>query len=102
MRTRGIVSLLPTVLLCLPSLVGGMALAINLLLQRKIEQWGQVSSSAIAMAAFLGGPLVALAAIVSGLMAFSRTLSYGVKCAQWTIVGLATIVTLSLNFHFGM
>lgn len=37
MHTRGIISLIPTVLLCLPSLAGGVTLLGNVLLQRRIE-----------------------------------------------------------------
>ncbi|MFB3815744.1 MAG: hypothetical protein ACE14L_16700 [Terriglobales bacterium] len=98
---KGISTLFLTVLLCLPSLVGGTALLLNLLRYRNIGDWEQVSSALIASGIFFGGPLVALAALVGGAIAFSRGVSLQVKYAHLVIVILATIATLALLLRFG-
>ena len=98
---KGIVSLAVTVFLCLPSLVGGAAFLRNLLLYRDIEKWEQTSSALIALGVFIGWPLVAVAAVVGGIVAFSRSVSVGIKYAHLLVVGLATIATLFLLFRFG-
>ena len=74
----------------------------NVLLQRRIEEWGSVSSVAVASAVFVGLPLVAAAAVVGGLAGLNRTVSQKVKYAHYFIVSLATIATFSLTFHFGI
>jgi hypothetical protein len=66
MQSRGTVSLVSTVLLCIPSLVGAGSLVMNELIQRHIEEWGIVSSVSVASAVFFGWPLVTAAAIVGG------------------------------------
>ncbi len=102
MRTRGIFSLVPNVLLCLPSLGGGVALLGNVVLQQRIEKWGVVSSCLVALAVYLGGPLVTAAMVVSGLAGLSGRVSPRVKYAHYIIVSLATVATVSVTFHFGM
>jgi hypothetical protein len=42
------------------------------------------------------------AAIVSSLMGLNRRVSQGIKYTQYMIVGLATVATFSLSFHFGI
>ena len=102
MQTRGIVSLVPTVLLCLPSFAGAAAVLVNLLLQRHIEEWGTVSSLVIATAVFMGRPLLVTAAVVAWLVGVNRSVSQKVKYAHYIIVTLATIATFSMTFRFGM
>ena len=102
MQTRGIASLVLTVLLCLPSLAGAAVVLVNVLLQRRIEEWGVASSVTVASAVFVGMPLVAGAAVVGGLVGLNRTVPQEVKYAHYCIVGLATIATFSLTFHFGI
>jgi hypothetical protein len=99
MHTKGIVSLFATVLFCLPSLLGGAALVINLLVYENITQWGQTSSAFVALGVFLGGPLVVLAAFVGGSTAL-RSVPAEFKYAQLAVVGVAAIATLSLLFRF--
>ena len=100
MHTKGVVSLVATVLLCLPSLLGGAALVTNLLVQENITQWGQTSSAFAALGVFLGSPLVALAALVAGSTALRRGVPAEFKYAQLAVVGVAAIATLSLLFRF--
>ena len=101
MHAKGIASLVVTVLLCLPSLIGGAALLMNLLLSGNIEQWQETSAALVALGVFVGGPLVTLAAVVGGIVAFSRSVSVQMKCAHLFVVGLAAVATLSLLFRFG-
>lgn len=101
MHVKSIVSLAVTVLLCVPSLVGGAALLANLMLYRDIAEWEQASSALVALGVLLGGPLVALAAAVGGMIALSRSVPVKIKYAHLLIVSLATIATLSLLFRFG-
>jgi len=100
-RATGILTLSITILLCLPSLVGGTAFVFNLLLYQDIEQWRQTSSALIALGILVGGPLVALAAIVGGVTTLCRRVPFRMKCAHLFVVSLATIATLSLLFRFG-
>jgi hypothetical protein len=100
MHTKGIVSLVATVLLCLPSLLGGAALVMNLLVNENIMQWGQTSSALVALGVFLGSPLVVLAALVGGSTALRRSVPAEFKYAQLAVVGVAAIAALSLLFRF--
>jgi hypothetical protein len=75
MHAKDIGSLAATTLLCLPSMIGGTALLMNLLLYRNIEQWKEGSSALVALGVIVGGPLVALAAIVGGITAFCSSVS---------------------------
>ena len=100
-RVRGVISLLVTVLLCLPSLAGGAALFLNLLLRRDIEQWEEISSALIASGVFFGAPLVGMAAIAGAVTAFNRSMSGEMKFAHLFVVSLAAIASLSLRFRFG-
>lgn len=102
MHFKDMVSLVLTVFLCLPSLAGGVAMLVNLVLRRNIEQWGLVSSVSVASAVFIGCPLVAVAAVVSGLVGLSHSVSQRVKYAHYVIVSIAAVVTFSLTSHFGM
>ncbi len=100
-RPQGILSLTVTVLLCLPSLVAGVALLVNLLLYRDIEQWAQISSALIAFGIFFGNPLVLLAAVVCAIAALMRRVSVGIKYAHLVVLTLATIAELCLFLRFG-
>jgi small-conductance mechanosensitive channel len=102
MHTRGVISLVLTVLLCLPSLTGAMAVLANVLLQRDVGEWGVGSSALVATAVFIGRPLVVIAVVVSGLVGLSRSISQEVKYAHYLIVTLATIATFSLILRFGL
>ncbi|HMK21495.1 MAG TPA: hypothetical protein VK466_04125, partial [Terriglobales bacterium] len=89
-------------LLCLPSLTGGAAIIANSVLQRHIEEWDLVSSLSIALAVFVGAPLVWVAAVVSTLVGLRPDIPQEVMYIHYVIVGLATIATFSLTFHFGI
>jgi small-conductance mechanosensitive channel len=102
MHTRGVISLVLTVLLCLPSLAGAVAVLANALLQRHIGEWGVASSALVATAVFMGRPLVVIAVVLSGLVGLSRSVSQKVKYAHYVIVTLATVATFSLTLRFGM
>jgi hypothetical protein len=102
MHTKGIISLVVTVLLCLPSIAGASMFLGNLLLQRRIEEWGAASSGLVALTVFIGGPLVALAVVISALVGLSHNVPRRIKCANYVIVGVAALVTFSLQFRFGM
>ncbi len=93
-------SLLFTTALCLPSLIGGAALLVQLALYRDINEWREVPSALIALGTLLGAPLVAMAAVVGGVIALSRSLSTRVKYAHLFLVGLAAIATWSLMMRF--
>ncbi len=100
MQVSGILSLVPTVLLCLPSLIGGFVLGLNLLLQRQMEQLGQGASASIALAVMFGGPLVALSAMLCVVFAVSRRISVPVKFAHLLIVTAAAVCAVSLMLRF--
>ncbi len=99
---RKVLALIPTTLLCLPSLAGGIALVGNALLGHRITEWNLASSASVAAAVILGGPLVVVAAIIAAVMAFSPRVSMGIKYANYAIVTVAGIATFSLVFGFGM
>ncbi len=97
MRLRSIISLVPTVLLCLPSLMGAVAWLENAIFQRRIGEWGPASSASVAAAILFGGPLVVLAAIFSTLVGLNRKVSAGVKFANYGIVAFSGLAILSLG-----
>jgi hypothetical protein len=101
MHIKSIVSLAATILLCLPSLLGGAAFLANLLLYRDIAEWEQPSSALVALGVLLGCPLVALAAVLGGILAFSRSVPVKMKYAHLFVISLAAIATLSLLLRFG-
>jgi hypothetical protein len=100
-RAGQLAGFLFSALLCLPSLVGGASLLLEMALHENIGQWTPVASALIALGALLGGPLVAVAAVVGGISAWSRSASNGLKFAHLTVVGAAAISTLSLLLRFG-
>jgi uncharacterized BrkB/YihY/UPF0761 family membrane protein len=100
MQAKVVLSLTATVVLCLPSLLGGLALLANLLLQRHLEDWGQTSAASVALGVFIGGPLVAIAAVMGLLVASSYSFSPKVKSGHLIIVSLGAIATISLLFRF--
>jgi len=100
MKPKVVISLAATALLCLPSLLGGLAMLANLLLQRHLEDWGRASAVSVALGVFVGGPLVMMAAMLGLLLAFSDSLSPKIKSAQLIIVGLGAFATISLLFRF--
>ena len=100
MRAKGVLSLAATIVLCLPSLIGGLALLANLLLRRHLEEWGQGFVASVALGVFVGGPLVAIATIMGFLVAFRDSVSLRIKSAHLIVVGLGAIATISLLFRF--
>ncbi len=100
MRAKGVLSLSAAICLCLPSLVGGLALLTNFLLQRRLQDWGQNSAASVALGVFVGGPLVAIATMVGVLVAVSPVISPQIKSAHLIVVGLGAIATVSLLFRF--
>ncbi len=99
-HAKDIASLAVTVLLCLPSLIGGAALLMNLLLYQSIERWEETSSAFIALGVFFGFPLAVTATIISGITALSSSVSMMVKRVQLFVVCLAAISTCCLLFRF--
>ena len=100
MRVKGVLSLAATIVLCLPSLVGGLALLTNLVLRRHMEDWGQGFAASVALGIFVGGPLVAIATMMGLLVAFRDGVSLRIKSAHLIVVGLGAIATISLLFRF--
>ena len=101
MYARGMLSFTVTVLLCLPSLVAGVALLINLLLYQDIEQWLQISSALIALGIFFGNSFALLAAVLCAIAALRRRVSVKIKYAHLVVLPLAAIANLSLFLRFG-
>jgi hypothetical protein len=101
MQCKGIASLIPPIVLCLPSFAGAGALLVNGVLQRQMPEWGVASSVLVAAAVFLGWPLVLIAAIVSSLVGLNCRLPARIKRANYLIVVAAAIATFCLSFHFG-
>lgn len=101
MHTKGILSLTATVLLCLPSLVAGAALLLNVLLYRNIEEWAQISSALVALGLFVGAPLAPMAAVMSAIAALRQRVSVKIKYAHLVVLTLAAIANLSLFLRFG-
>jgi len=100
-RAKGMLSLVITILLCLPSLIGGSVLFFNLATHRNITEWEQTSSALVALGLLFGGPLVALAMILGGITALSSKVPPAIKYAELSVVSTATIATLSLLSRFG-
>jgi len=100
MRSKGVFSLAVTTILCLPSLLGGFALLLNLLWQRQLGEWGNGSAGSVAMGVFIGGPLVSLAACLGLLVAFRRTVSLQIKAAHLAVVVLGAVATICLLVRF--
>ena len=100
MQAKGVLSLAATIALCLPSLVGGLALLVNLSLQPHLEGWEQHSAAFVALGVFIGGPLVAVATMMGLLVAFRDSVSLRIKSAHLVIVGLGAIATISLLLRF--
>jgi len=86
MHAKGMLSFTVTVLLCLPSLVAGAALLVNLLLYRNIEQWTQISSALIALGIFFGNSAALLAAVVCAIAALRRRVSVKLKYAHLVVL----------------
>ena len=95
----GAASLAVTAVLCLPSLLGASALAVQAIRYRDIRQWQEIPAALIALGALLGGPLVAAAAMVGAVISLTR-LSTRVKLAHLSIIGAASIATFSLLIRF--
>jgi hypothetical protein len=102
MRSKGLVSLIPTILLCLPSLAGAATVLGNTLVQRHMGEWGVFSSLIVASAVFFGGPLVAVAVVISTLLGLSRAVPPKVMYVHYLIVVAAALATVSLTMRFGM
>ncbi len=101
-HAKGIFSLGLTVLLCGPSILGGVLLLLNCLLHREAAEWGQVNSALIALGSMLGRPLVALAAVVGATVAFRQTVSPFIKSVHLVVVVLAAGISVFFLFRFGL
>lgn len=102
MHANGIISLVATVLLCLPSFAGILVVVLNASLHRQMSEWGKFCSLSVAAAVFIGWPLLLLAAAIAGLVGLSRRIPQSVKYAHYAIITLATVSTIAITFHFGM
>lgn len=102
MPAKGALSLAVTILLCLPSVIGGLALLVNLLLQRHFGDWGKGSGTLVAVGMLVGAPLVILATMIGIVVAFRPLVSARIKAAHLIVVGLgaAATISLALLFHF--
>ncbi len=100
--TGGILSLLLTAFLCLPSLLGGAAFLINLWLYRDPTEWGRVSGALVAMGGIFGRPMVALAAVVGATVPFRKNVPPKVMYAHLLVVVLGMIASLVFLFRLGI
>lgn len=100
MRTKGIISLIAVLLLCLPSFAGGFALLYNLLAHRPIGDWSVASSVSVALAMLFGTPLVILATGVCAIVLFRMKVPPRIKFADVAILSLGMIATLVVSFRF--
>lgn len=100
MHRKGIVNLIAVVLLCLPSLVGAIALLVNFLLNRPIAEWDLASSISVALAVLFGWPLVFVAMIVGGAALLNLGVSTRIKLADGIILGLGALAALIVLFRF--
>lgn len=100
MRIKSAMSLTAISVLCLPSLVGGLALLTNVALGKHMGNWGEASAAFVALGVFVGGPLVAAATVIGLLVACHPLISSRVKGAHLTVVVLGAIATTALLFRF--
>ena len=96
---KGVASTALILFFCLPSLIGGFALLLQLLLHGNIMEWNETASALIALGCWFGGPLVALAAFVGSIVSLTRVPA-GFKYADLCVVGVATLAALSLLLKF--
>ena len=102
MRIKSVLSLTATFGLCLPSLLGGLALLTNVVMRRNLEDWGEASAASAALGVFVGGPLVSIATVIGLLVAYHPRISSGIKCAHLIIVVLGALATMALLFRFAI
>jgi len=88
------------IVLCLPSVIGGLVLLTNLLLQRHPSDWGDGSAVLVAPGVFLGRPMVAIATMMGLAVALRPSVSAQMKSAHLIIVVLGVMATISLWFRF--
>jgi hypothetical protein len=100
MWAKGVLSLIATVVLCLPSLVGGLALLPNLVLQRHPADWREGSAVLVALGVFIGRPMVAIATMIGLAVALRPSVSAQMKSAHLVIVVLGMMATILLWFRF--
>ncbi len=100
MPAKGVFSLAATIVLCLPSVIGGLALLTNLLLQRHPSDWGDGSAVLVALGVFVGRPMVAIATMMGLAVALRPSVSAQMKSAHLIIVVLGVMATISLWFRF--
>lgn len=89
-----------TTFLCLPSLIGGAALVLQLAVHNDIREWNDTASALIALGALVGTPLIAVAAVMGAITSLAQVPA-GVKWANLIVVVLAALATLSLWISFG-
>ncbi len=95
----GIASLLVISFLCLPSLIGASALFLERALHRDISQWNDTAAALIALGSIIGGPLVAIAAVVGAGVSLSRA-PVALKRIDLVIVAVAALASLLLLIRF--
>ncbi len=100
MSVRNALSIVVTIVLCLPSLVGGSLVAGNALLNRQLEAWSATSQASVALGVFFGVPFVAVAALIGLLSALGDRLSTREKALELITVFCAAIATIALLARF--
>ncbi len=100
MRPKGVLSLIATVVLCLPSLIAGIALLAGVLLQRHPAEWGESSAAVVALGVFIGRPLLAIATMIGLVVALRSSVSAPMKSAHLIVVALGMVATIALWYRF--
>ncbi len=100
MWVKGVLSLIATLVRCLPSLIGGLALVSNLLLRRRLSDGGEGSAALVAVGVFIGRPMIAIAAMIGLVVALRPSVSAQMKSAHLVIVVLGMMATILLWFRF--
>jgi hypothetical protein len=100
MWAKGVLTLIATLVLCLPSLIGGLALLANLWLRRYLSDGGEGSAALVAVGVFVGRPMIAIATLVGLAVALRPSVSAQMKSAHLVIVVLGMMATILLWFRF--
>jgi hypothetical protein len=98
-KFKGIASSALIVILCLPSLVGAAALILQVALHQNISEWNETAAALIALGSLVGGPFVAMAALIGGIVTLTQ-LPSGFKYADLCVVGTAALAAMSLLLTF--
>lgn len=100
MRVKGLPTLITISVLCLPSVIGGVAVLYNFMLHRHLAEWGETSAALIGSAMFFGLPLMAIAALMGIVVALRSVVSPAMKLAHLIVVVVGTTATIGLAFVF--